>query len=226
MTTKRFFNPFIGRYYQVGIAGKKILVIGNSFYCSHREDCKHFQECTDMSKKDSSRFDDRCPDYSPRKMSLSDAPSYELDEMYRAYRNFGEFLSGYVDGMDSRTVWQYVSFTNYVQFFVPSAISDSRAAISERDFEAFKETVMELQPDIIFVWGTIAGDAIRQGRKEVYDYDTPEFHAKDGYVCHLKLDGIDKDIAIINTYHPCNMYGQWNSGLPSLKKYTEEELCI
>ena len=161
METKRFFNPFIGENYEAGLSGKKVLVIGDSFYCAHSEDCKYFQECTDMLKKDSSKFDTVCPDYGPRKLSLSDAPTGELEEMYRAYKNFGEFLSGYAEGTDCVTAWQNVAFTNYVQFFVPSATSHSRDAVSERDFEAFKETVLELKPDIVFVWGTIAGDAIR-----------------------------------------------------------------
>ena len=160
--------------------------------------------------------------YSPRGLKLSDAPSGELEEMYRAYKNFGEFLSEYAEGTDCTTVWQNIAFTNYVQFFVPSATSHSRDAVSERDFEAFKETLLELKPDIVFVWGTIAGEAIRRGRKEVYDYDTPEFHAKEGYVCHLRLDGLDKDVVIINTYHPCNMYGRWCGNLPQLKNYTDE----
>ena len=224
MGTNRFFKPFIGENYETGLSGKKVFVIGDSFYCAHREDCKYSQECTDMVKKDSSRFDGKCPDaeYSVNGKKLSDASAVELGQMYPSYRRFGEFLSGYVAETDSVSVWDYVAFTNYVQFFVPSATSHSRDAVSERDFEAFKETVMELKPDVVFVWGTIAGEAIRRGRKEVYDYDTPEFHAKEGYICHLRLDGLDKDVVIINTYHPCNMYGQWSSSLPQLKKYTDE----
>lgn len=221
METKRFFNPFIGENYEAGLSGKRVLVIGDSFYCAHSKDCKYFQECTDIVKKDSRRFDAMCPHYG---RNLSDAPAGELGEMYKAYKNFGEFLSEYVEGSNNITVWDYVAFTNYVQFFVPSATAHSRSAVSERDFEAFKETIMELKPDIVFVWGTIAGEAIRRGRAEVYDYDTPEFHAKEGYICHLRLDGLDKDVVIINTYHPCNMYGRWSSNLPQLKKYTDEEI--
>ena len=93
--------------------------------------------------------------------------------------------------------------------------------MSSRDFEAFKETVLELKPDIVFVWGTIAGDAIRRGREEVYDYDTPEFHAKEGYICHLRLDGLNKEVVIINSYHP-SAWAYWDQSLPLLKKYTDE----
>lgn len=231
MAANRFFKPFLGRHYHEGISGKKVLVIGNSFYCSHQQDCRYFKECTDITRKDSSRFDDICMALGYEKERLSNTPYVELSHWYRdneakgymSYRNFGEFLSGYVEGTDSSSVWQYVAFTNYVQFFVPSAISGMEA-ISKRDFEAFKETVLEIEPDIVFVWGSIAGKAIRCGHEEVYDYDKPEFHEKDGYVCHMKLSGLDKDIVIMNTCHPCNMYGWWTSGLTALKKYADEEI--
>lgn len=220
MGAKRFFKPFVGENYSVGLSGKKVLVVGDSFYCNNH-DCKYFSECTDMVKKDSSKFDTVCPYYKPR--NLSDAPVGELGEQYGAYKTFGEFMSEYAEGTDSLTVWNNVAFTNYVQFFVPSATAHSKEAVSERDFEAFKETVMELRPDIVFVWGVIAGEAIRKNRKEVYDYDKPEFHAKEGYVCHLRLDGLDKDIVIINTYHP-SAWAYWSRSLPLLKKYTDEVL--
>ncbi len=218
METKRFFKPYVGKNYSAGLSGKKVLVVGDSFYCAHSEDCKYFQECTDIVKKDSRKFDTICPHYG---RNLSDAPAGELEQMYGVYEKFGEFLSGYVEGTDSSSVWQYVAFTNYVQFFVPSATSHSKVAVSERDFEAFKETVLELKPDIVFVWGTIAGDAIRRGREEVYDYDTPEFHAKEGYICHLRLDGLNKEVVIINSYHP-SAWAYWDQSLPLLKKYTDE----
>lgn len=223
MGIKRFFKPFVGAKYETGLFGKKVLVIGDSFYCSHREYCKYFQDCTDMDKKDSSKYDTMCPYYEPQKLHLSDAPSGELAEMYGVYEKFGDFLHLYVDGSNNVTVWDYVAFTNYVQFFVPSATAHSRSAVSERDFEAFKETVMELQPDVIFVWGTIAGEAIRRNRQEVYDYDKPEFHEKEGYICHLRLDDLNREVVIINTYHP-SAWAYWSQALPSLKKYADEVL--
>ena len=57
----RFFSPFIGSRYRNGVCGKRILVLGASFYCNHTPDsnkpCPFFEECTDPMKKDSSKFD-------------------------------------------------------------------------------------------------------------------------------------------------------------------------
>lgn len=32
--SNRFFNPFIGENYNLGINGKRVLVVGASFYCT------------------------------------------------------------------------------------------------------------------------------------------------------------------------------------------------
>lgn len=54
----RFFKPFEGKKYKEGINGKKILVLGASFYCNWdgndgRNKCEFFDECTNPMKRDS-----------------------------------------------------------------------------------------------------------------------------------------------------------------------------
>ena len=61
MTRHRFFEPHIGSKYQVGIKGKKILVIGASFYCKTKE-CQYYNLCTSDKYKDSSKCDNCCKD--------------------------------------------------------------------------------------------------------------------------------------------------------------------
>lgn len=43
---KNFFKPYVGPLYGKGIKGKKILVLGASFYCD-KTDCEFFHKCTD-----------------------------------------------------------------------------------------------------------------------------------------------------------------------------------
>jgi hypothetical protein len=45
---KRLFNPYVGEEYEKGINGKKILVVGASFYCNEKQ-CDHFNKCTKSS---------------------------------------------------------------------------------------------------------------------------------------------------------------------------------
>ena len=46
----RFFNPWVPPKYRKGINGKKILVLGASYYC-YKITCPHFQDCTNVEKK-------------------------------------------------------------------------------------------------------------------------------------------------------------------------------
>lgn len=48
---KYFFEPFVGENYLEGIRGKKILVVGASFYCNESSRCQFFKDCTDVTKR-------------------------------------------------------------------------------------------------------------------------------------------------------------------------------
>lgn len=45
VTKQAFFNPFVGSNYHKGISGKRILVLGASFYCPKTE-YPFFISCT------------------------------------------------------------------------------------------------------------------------------------------------------------------------------------
>ena len=62
MSKSQFFEPFVGKRYAEGINGKRILVLGASFYCD-RVKCPFFASCTSVIMKDSSAFDTKCPEY-------------------------------------------------------------------------------------------------------------------------------------------------------------------
>ena len=57
VTKQAFFNPFVGSNYHKGISGKRILVLGASFYCPKTE-CSFFRSCTNTTIKDSSQLTD------------------------------------------------------------------------------------------------------------------------------------------------------------------------
>lgn len=203
----RFFEPFVGLHYKEGIRGKKVLVLGASFYCTNNE-CVFFNECTNPDKKDSSRFDSICP-----QNNGSALHDYPKEAGGRAYPLFEEFMRQFVDEGD---FWPRVSFTNYLQFFSPTIITKKKY-LSNRDLEAFRETLRELKPDIVISWGTAILESLRDNNPDVIDKkDLPN---SDYYICHIKLPDDNHTITLVSGYHPSSRY--WKSNLGNLRYYIE-----
>ena len=218
---KRFFKPFEGEHYKEGIQGKRILVVGASCYCSKKEECKYFSECTNSEKKDSSKFDDDCPDYKGKKTKLSDEPTTIISQDYPAPHNFALFIQKFVGEEDTWTTWKRMAYTEYLQFISPTS-KTCGSYLSERDFKAFEETIIELQPHIIVVWGkTIIKDIRIRGEKNTYIYDCEELKDTNNYICHMKVPGVNHNITLVNCYHPSDIYRHWSNNLPDFTKYMQ-----
>lgn len=219
----RFFSPFIGSRYRNGVCGKRILVLGASFYCNHTPDsnkpCPFFEECTDPMKKDSSKFDNICPYYKESGLRLSDEPSNAIAENYRAYQNFAKFIQQFVEDKDE-DVWQRMAFTDYLQFFSPTVIT-KKEYLSQRDFDAFCETLRELQPDIVVAWGMAIIEEIREHNPYVTDLE--KLSETEWYVCHMKVPGVSHEIALVCCYHPSSVL-YWYNDLDKLSKYFKATL--
>lgn len=215
---KRFFDPFVGSNYAKGIQDKRILVVGASFYCD-QQTCPYFNRCTDVEHKDSSEFDNICPAYQTCGGTLHDEPSNAISDGRITYQRFASFLSSKVGKREYANVWSYVAFTNYVQFILPAIpghYRDTRPSdLSERDFEAFNETLRELQPHIVVIWGCVFNSRVRE--QNVYLIDRSELERTEWYVCHLQVPGVDHKIAIINPYHPSS--SAWNNKITDFDKY-------
>lgn len=215
-----FFLPAVGKYYVVGVKGKKILVVGASFYCN-KKDCKFFKDCTNHKRKNSSRFDECCPEYAKfgSDVPLHNEPQYAIKEGHKTYKNFASVMSKVI-GCGSDNVWDYLAFTNYVQFFVPTTTT-YKSYLSERHFDAFVETVRELKPDIVVIWGCVINKRLKQKNKFVIDKEL--LHDNGGYVCHMKLPDDDRTITLINPYHPSSSY--WYGSIDTFSKYMGEVLA-
>lgn len=218
--SKGFFKPFVGSKYNKGICEKRILALGASFYCSHtpesKEPCLFFAECTNPEKKDSSKFDVTCPFYKDSGLRLSEEPSNAIAENYRAYQNFASFMQQFVDDK-TEDVWQQMAFTDYVQFFVPT-IDTKKEYLSKRDFDAFCETLRELQPNVVVAWGMAIIEEIRENNPYVIDFDRlPE---SEWYICHISIPGVSHDITQVCCYHPSSM-SYWYNDLDKLSKYMD-----
>ena len=192
----RFFTPFVGSKYDEGICGKKILVLGASFYCNKNGEngqrkCPFFDECTNTETK----------------------------ERYPAYRNFESFMQQFV-GDESEDVWERMAFTNYVQFFSPTIKTD-KTYLSQRDFDAFCETMQDLQPNIVISWGMAILEEIREKNRYVSDIEL--LPKTDYYVCHMNVPNVDHEITLVCSYHPSSVK-YWYGDLEKLHKYLKQVL--
>lgn len=223
MNKERFFKPFVGNKYQEGINGKKILVVGASFYCNHRE-CQYFKKCTNAKRKDSKLYDDCCPEYQKFGKHLHDEPTYCILDAPQTYKNFVECISKLCGCNTYEESWSRLAFTNYVQFFLPSTGSSFRETrlsdLSERDFKAFNETLVELQPDIVIIWGCVFNSRLRE--KNEFLVRKTELDETEWYVCHIKIPDVAHEIALINPYHPSS--SAWFSKIETFDKYLSLEL--
>ncbi len=210
-----FFKPFIGDKYEIGINDKKILVVGASFYCS-KTDCPFFADCTDVIKKDSSKYDSLCPDYLNEDTQLSEEPTNSITNEYRTYKVFANFISKYIGSHDYKEVWSHLAFTNYVQFIQPSLTTKKRY-LSKRDFDAFIETLSQLKPDIVISWGVAFLDDIRANNPYVIDKDLLE--QREYYICHMNgVPNVNHGITLLSCYHPASV-SHWYNDLDLFKKY-------
>ena len=217
MSSKRFFIPFIGSNYEKGINGKRVMVLGASFYCNHTE-CKFFKQCTSIECKDSRAYDEICPIYAKDNKKLHREPEYAIEDCVSTYQKFAAGLAKYVGTEDYDEVWSHVAFTNYVQFFLPAenGYRETRKSdLSERDYEAFVETLAELKPDIVIVWGSVINNRIKQDNPDMVQNGMLE--RTDWYVCQIVPTGFTIPIYIINPYHPS--MSAWYSGMADFDRY-------
>ncbi len=219
----QFFHPYIGSRYQSGIRGKRVLVLGASFYCNDIH-CPYFADCTNVTHKDSAKYDRICPPYLAAGKQLHNEPTYCVDDMPRTYLNFSQGLQDFLPTNDTAEVWDYLAFTNYVQFMLPAEPTNYRdtrpSDLSERDFLAFIETLEALQPDIVVIWGSVIHSCLKE--QNPYLLDKQELFDTEGYVCHIQVPRVRHTIALINPYHPSSR--QWYSGLDRFRHYFNQLL--
>lgn len=220
-----FFHPFVGEKYKdgTGIGGKKVLVIGDSFYCTIGK-CKHYHKCTDTEKKDSSEFNECCPERIRNKEEnepvkpLYDEPTVAITEYESyAYQNFKSFLKLFVDGDEN--AWKYVAFTNYIQFFLPGYRTNG-AFIDKKNYDAFMEIVDILKPDIVVTWGNAVADSIRNTYENEVKSIQTELKNSQYYLAHLTNK--EHNFTMVYLYHPSSRI--WASDIYNSYKYFKKAL--
>lgn len=221
----KFFTPYYDKEtYHTGINGKKILVVGASFYCD-KVNCPHYEDCTNTERKSSRNYDDKCWAYREDQVyRLSNEPTTAITETYgvTSYQNFEIFLQA---AILKEEPWKYVAFTNYVQFMVPTKMTECWY-ITDDDYEALKEVIYELCPDVIITWGNPVADHIRNKQRSEKQIDE-ELIGNEYYLYHFEYNTKDgkKNVTFVNLYHPSALT-YWSNSLRTAYKYVRKALEI
>lgn len=159
-----FFHPFVGsKYNNEGFEGKKILVLGESHYCS--DQC---EECGTIKSNECNNFTN---------IVLNKFINYKegkdpFENWMKTFTKFANIFTG-----KKLTQSEIIEFYNSIIFynFVQFAICGPRVSPTEKQFDdsmpAFLEVLAKYKPDLIIIWGERLWDNIQNiGRwgNEVY----------------------------------------------------------
>ena len=193
---------------------KRILIIGASHNCPHSKDCPYFCDCTscDIFMGNSKLYNNICPhkdtDKDNKPVLLEDTTIYTVsaflkypnEEINVSFHNFTDFMKKYFKEEDNdefdRDFWNHVAFVNYAQNFESQKRGNH---FSDEDFEAFKQYMKEIKPDVVIIWGSDLGNELRRkGIKPNADDD----NLKNSNDYYWKGTDDFKDVQFVNCYHP------------------------
>lgn len=176
------FLPWVGKNYNTGgIFGKKILVLGESHYCSDSE---------------------AVPD-----LTKLVVEKHLSGSSISTFTKFERALVGHVtEKAESKQIWDSIVFYNYLQV----NMLDSRIAGSRQQYKDAEETYWQVlekyRPEYLIVWGNRLWNNIPANNfKPINSVVLDNYEAGDG-IYSLK-DGTE--IKVIAIYHPSSGF-DWN----------------
>ena len=215
MQAKHFFEPFVGDNYSERIYGKRVLVLGASFYCNQdgvsvdketgevKEKCPFYDDCA--INQNTEKYDGKCP-YN-HNSPLRKLPQTELDENgAESYKRFWLLLYHYFQQpeLSFDDIWGKMAFTNYVQHEIGGRWNTLASDCRAEYLEMFEDTLLTMkeQPDVVIVWGCIVDKPLKA---KTYSDRFPDFENtftdKDHYRFKWKnFNG--KDIEFLCFFHP------------------------
>lgn len=207
-----FFKPWVGKKYEQGYMGAKVLVLGASHYCGYKN-CEFFKECT-RDEKGTRKHDKNCPDYEPDGYCLHDMPNIEVDKYisipngggnYRAYNNFTRWLRQCKPGDPAltsdqkREIWEQLAFCNLFQYIVPGIEpGNPTPKIQIPDIKERIESIINMReipdyPDVVVLWGSVLSENLF-----VFVHPSASKFGYNNY--HVALCGRDTIVHVID--HP------------------------
>ena len=196
-----FFEPWIGSCYDIGIRGKRIMVLGHVHVCGGCNECGNLAERGDCARLTIRVMEDY---FKWRKTGVIPSPGYE--GWLKTFLNFAKAFFGYEPSIEEEQneLWNHVLFYNYVQSSVP----DWNIKPTYEDYEnskvPFLEVIYDYAPDIIIAWGNGAYNYTPDGGV----YDSPLVYENikaERYIYTLKSG---KKCTLMKIHHP-SMFFSW-----------------
>lgn len=189
------FNPWVGeKYFTEGFCKIKLLILGESHYCSgNLSDSGKCAPICQKEKMESSCFD-FTNDVMKEYLKCHDGLDWHNTFLSFERNLFNKNLSQ----IESRDFWDRVIFFNYIQFALPSAGVKPNDEFWVPSEKAFREILDYYMPDKIIAWGTRLCNGLPDwGRHhsiiQVDNYQT------DIWKYTIK----DKVIPVLKVHHPC-----------------------
>ena len=168
------FRPWIGKnYLSSGLDGKRILVLGESHYCTDSEKCE---------KCERKEIADECHAFTEDVLNAY-VYNYSGEKYEQTFLCFERAMAGKVLTQEEREdLWNGMAFYNYIQV---AQTGPRQELVNTPESEpAFLEVLKELTPDAIIVWG-----------KRLYN-TLPDWNGQ-----HSTLNEIDGHQADVWTYN-------------------------
>lgn len=207
-----FLEPHVGKFYENGIEGKRVLVLGASYYCDWngnkgKRKCEFYEDCA--INGNSFKYNNLCPVCKEESLTISNwyKDGREIDEeVSRTYARFFELMRwcrGLCATEKFDEFWEKVAFTNYVQHIIGGRINTLPSDCREEYLAMFVDTLEKLKPDIVIVWGCVVDKPLKNatiipGHPECRNIMQEN---SGGYIFKWKnFNG--HDITFLNIYHP------------------------
>lgn len=211
------FQPWVGKNYEKGINGNKILVLGESHYCLNERSaggrcekgcskCNMNEQCHNMTNEVLTDFKDNF--------------SWFGTKYLRCFYIFSRLIIGRALSVDeSKRFWDNVIFYNYLQYSQVAPQQPINQNYWSPSEEAFKELILKCRPNLVLVWG-----------KRLY-YGMPQFDgcseekiSIDGEELFLRKYKIkDFQFLCLMCYHPSSCRGRsWKKWHPFYIQATKQ----
>lgn len=210
-----FFIPWVPSESSFLFHDKRILVVGASHNCIHKE-CKFYCDCTncDVSRGNSMFYNNSCP-HPDDDRPLEETTKYIVESYIKtlgnnnSFKNFTEFMRTYFEnGKEisefAKNFWERVAFVNYGQNFEWAKRGNH---FEESDFKSFTTYLNKIKPNVVIIWGTSVGNALADMKLADMKFkpdanNDPDIKETNYYYWKGKEEY--EGIEFINCYHPCN----------------------
>lgn len=153
------FSPYKGDYYEKGILGKKVLVLGHTYPCNEyltKEGCKEIPNADNLYCRGCGFTQRFCSGVTEETVKEYIGNKWEGREGGRRKATHTKFLKSLLPDVYHLDAYRYVAFYNFVQVAVNAnsgLIGQAEEKYYELSVEPFLKVLDQYQPDCIIIWG-------------------------------------------------------------------------